>query len=112
MNTLGNTNRSIVIRPVARLFAMTFLLIQACPLAWSQETWYPSKYGPDDTIGAANNQSPDIVRKAAQLVTKGKVYSLAIVTGLLLQAMQSMARRATTRSSSPRERGRQILTIS
>jgi kynurenine formamidase len=66
-----------------RLFAVTFLLIQACTLAraQAQEAWYPSKYGPDDTIGAANNLSPNIVLKAAQLVTKGKVYSLAIVTG-------------------------------
>lgn len=45
------------------------------------EKWYPSKYGADDTIGAANNLSPDIVREVTKLVTKGKVYSLAIDTG-------------------------------
>ncbi len=47
----------------------------------AEETWYPSQYGADDTIGAANNLSPIIVRAAAGLVTEGKVYSLGIETG-------------------------------
>ncbi len=45
----------------------------------SDDSWYPSKYGKDDTIGAANNLSPVIVKKAAGLVTTGKVYSLGMV---------------------------------
>ncbi len=43
-------------------------------------SWYPSKYGADDRIGALNNLSPETVVKAAQLITTGTVYSLAIET--------------------------------
>lgn len=42
------------------------------------DSWYPSKYGAADTIGAANNMSAQIVRQAASYVKSGKVYSLAI----------------------------------
>ena len=42
--------------------------------------WYPSKYGPEDRIGALNNLKPEIVVEAAKLVSTGKVYSLAIET--------------------------------
>jgi len=49
-------------------------------LAQAGENWYPSRYGAEDTIGAANNLSPEKVRKAAELVKTGKTYSLAIET--------------------------------
>ncbi len=42
------------------------------------EEWYPSRYGADDEIGAANNLTEDKVRSATALVQKGKVYSLAV----------------------------------
>ncbi|MFT7459554.1 MAG: hypothetical protein ACI909_002236, partial [Planctomycetota bacterium] len=42
------------------------------------DDWYPSRYGKDDLIGAANNLSVDKVRNAASLVDTGKVYSLAV----------------------------------
>jgi kynurenine formamidase len=42
--------------------------------------WYPSTYGPDDEIGAANNLSTGGVVDAANLVTTGKVYPLGIET--------------------------------
>jgi kynurenine formamidase len=42
------------------------------------EEWYPSRYGADDLIGAANNLSEDKVRSASTLVETGKVYSLAV----------------------------------
>ncbi len=32
--------------------------------AWA-DNWYPSKYGADDTLGAINNLSPELVVKAA-----------------------------------------------
>jgi kynurenine formamidase len=51
------------------------------PSAAAEESWYPSQYGAADTIGAANTLSPDIIRQAVTLVTRGKVYSLAIDTG-------------------------------
>ena len=47
----------------------------------AQEPQLPSPYGPDDTLGAVNNLSAEIVREAAGLVRDGKVYSLAIPTG-------------------------------
>lgn len=46
-----------------------------------EETWYPSKYGKNDTLGAINNLSADGVVKAAQLVKLGKTYPLGVVTG-------------------------------
>lgn len=49
--------------------------------AQAQEPWYPSKYGPDDTLGALNNLSPEGVKRAVALVKRGKVYSLAVPTG-------------------------------
>jgi kynurenine formamidase len=45
------------------------------------ETWWTSSYGEADTIGALNNLSPDIVKKAAKLVKTGKVYQLGVRTG-------------------------------
>ncbi|MFN3230997.1 MAG: cyclase family protein [Alphaproteobacteria bacterium] len=44
------------------------------------EDWYPSKYGPDDEIGAANLLTPQRVLEAAKLVKTGKVYGLGIET--------------------------------
>ena len=43
--------------------------------------WYPSRYGAGDTIGAANNLSPEKVLAAARLVKTGKTYSLGVPTG-------------------------------
>ncbi|WP_293376970.1 cyclase family protein [Phenylobacterium sp. SCN 70-31] len=50
--------------------------------AMAHETWYPSKYGPADTLGAVNNLSPEGVKRAAALVTTGKVYALGVPTGV------------------------------
>ncbi len=41
-----------------------------------------SPYGPDDTLGAINNLSPEKVIQAARLVTEGKTYALGIETGV------------------------------
>lgn len=49
--------------------------------ALAADDWYPSKYGKDDTIGAANNLSPAGALAAAKLVKLGKVYALGVVTG-------------------------------
>lgn len=49
--------------------------------AFAAETWHPSKYGAADTIGAANNLSPEGAIRAAKLVKTGKVYALGVVTG-------------------------------
>jgi kynurenine formamidase len=46
----------------------------------SAADWYPSAYGADDEIGAANLLSDELALKAAKLVTTGKVYPLGIET--------------------------------
>ncbi len=50
-------------------------------LVVAADDWHPSKYGKDDTIGAANNLTPTIVVEAAGLVKTGKTYSLGITLG-------------------------------
>jgi kynurenine formamidase len=45
------------------------------------DDWYPSRHGADDTLGAINFLSPEIVVEAARLVTTGKTYALGVPTG-------------------------------
>lgn len=45
------------------------------------EDWYPSQWGSDDTIGAANLVTPDRILAATKLVKTGKRYALGQVTG-------------------------------
>ena len=47
----------------------------------AEDTWYPSKFGADDTLGAINNLSAEKVLQAAQLVKTGKAYPLGVETG-------------------------------
>jgi kynurenine formamidase len=44
----------------------------------AQASWYPSKWGATDEIGAANYLTPELALQAAKLVKAGKVYSLGI----------------------------------
>jgi kynurenine formamidase len=60
------------------LSGLAIAMIAAAALA--QDTWYPSKYGAEDSIGAANNLSAESTKAAASLVQSGKVYSLGVVT--------------------------------
>ena len=53
----------------------------AATSALSQEDWYPSKYGAEDELGAANLLSPEKVMEAAKLITEGKTYALGIAVG-------------------------------
>ena len=46
--------------------------------AAAQQTWYPSKWGPNDELGAANYLTPKLAADAAKLVKTGKTYSLGI----------------------------------
>ena len=51
----------------------------ACSLAASAQTpWYPSKWGANDEIGAANYLNAAGALQASKLVKTGKVYSLGI----------------------------------
>lgn len=61
------------------IFALA-LTVLATPLV-ADDSWYPSKYGAEDTKGAMNNLSREGAIKAAKLVKTGKVYPLGIVTG-------------------------------
>ena len=47
----------------------------------ASESWYPSKYGADDRLGALNNLSAEKTAAAVKLVTTGKTYALGMVTG-------------------------------
>ncbi len=46
--------------------------------AAAQQAWYPSKFGPNDELGAANYLTPQLAAEAAKLVKTGKTYSLGI----------------------------------
>ncbi|KAA6120999.1 cyclase family protein [Cupriavidus cauae] len=57
--------------------AMAVILAATAHGAWAAD-WYPSQFGPDDEIGAANLLTPDVVRQAAGLVKTGKTYALGV----------------------------------
>ncbi|GIX45939.1 MAG: hypothetical protein KatS3mg131_0150 [Candidatus Tectimicrobiota bacterium] len=57
---------------------LAVLMVLLVPAGWAAD-WYPSKWGAEDEIGAANLITPERVLAAAKLVTKGKVYALVHV---------------------------------
>ena len=57
------------------------LFLSSTVAADEDTSWYPSKYGADDTLGAINNLSADKVLEAARLVKTGKSYPLGVETG-------------------------------
>ena len=48
---------------------------------FAAESWYPSRFGADDTLGAINNLSAAKVLEAARLIKEGKTYSLGVAVG-------------------------------
>lgn len=54
------------------------LVLLLLPTLAAADDWYPSRFGADDRIGAANHLDPAIVKQAAGLVTAGKAYSLGM----------------------------------
>ena len=50
--------------------------------------WYPSAYGANDEIGAANLLTADVVKKAIGLVNTGKTYSLGVAVSKDLPAFR------------------------
>lgn len=44
------------------------------------ESWYPSKYGAEDRLGAVANLSPEKTAEAAKLIKTGKTYALGQIT--------------------------------
>ena len=67
-----------VLRGALRGIAVLTLLAGA---AQADDSWYPSKYGTDDTIGALNELSPEKTLQASGLVKLGKTYALGVETG-------------------------------
>jgi len=63
----------------AQLGTLLAALLLATPAL--ADDWYPSRHGADDTLGAINFLSPEIVVEAARLVTTGKTYALGVPTG-------------------------------
>lgn len=73
------------------LSALVFVLLSGLfgrtpAVAEEDDSWYPSRYGAGDEIGAANLLSPEIVVEAAKLVRTGKTYALGIETNSELPA--------------------------
>ncbi|GHE59483.1 polyketide cyclase [Camelimonas fluminis] len=60
----------------------------AAPAGKTEQDWTKSKWGPKDEVGAANYQTPELVKKAADLVKTGKVYNLAMESNLSLPAYE------------------------
>jgi hypothetical protein len=58
------------------LFALACLQI---PSGEAQQPWCPSKYGPNDVLGAINEITPAKVQQATQLVKEGKVYDMGVL---------------------------------
>lgn len=61
----------------AAAFTLTVLLM--APASASAQQWYPSEWGPDDEIGAANRITSESVLEAAKLIKTGKTYRLGII---------------------------------
>ena len=69
---------------VSLLFAITSACAdgqQTAPSDNQERSWYPSKYGASDRLGAVNNLSPEKTAEAAKLITRGISFSLGMVTG-------------------------------
>ena len=60
----------------AWLLAAAMSLVCGPALAQAQAEWCPSRYGPNDQIGAANLLTPQVALDAAKLVKTGKTYAL------------------------------------
>ena len=58
--------------------AAATITLAASSVAMAQPTVPPSKWGPNDEIGAANYLTPALALEAARLVRTGKTYSLGI----------------------------------
>ena len=67
-----------------RMLALGLLLCAGsapAPAPAADEVPAPSRWGADDTLGAINEITPEVILAAAKLVTEGKRYALGQVTG-------------------------------
>lgn len=75
------------------IFATGLLALTACMGTTAQEaaeetanvaktgSWFPSRYGGEDRLGAMNNLSEEKTLEASKLIKTGKTYALGMVTG-------------------------------
>jgi kynurenine formamidase len=63
-----------------RTAAILVISASCAGVAWAQNDWCKSKWGPNDEIGAANLLTPQLAAEAAKLVKTGKTYSLGFET--------------------------------
>lgn len=67
-----------IIKPLLATIVSGTLIAATAPGAIANDDWQTSKWGDDDTIGAANYLSADRILEATRLVTEGKAYSLGV----------------------------------
>ncbi len=65
----------------AGLSLAIFAPLPAAADAHGEASWYPSRWGADDTLGAINHLTPELALRAVRLVKTGKSYPLGVVTG-------------------------------
>ena len=65
---------------MSRVVITVSLFLLTLSTSLPAEDWYPSKWGKDDTIGAANLVTPERILAATKLVKTGKRYALGQVT--------------------------------
>src|SRR5215475_12348991 len=63
-----------------KLFALAAMFVVTAAPARAEEPCTPSKFGPQDQIGALNYITPQKTLAASKLVTRGKAYRLGIET--------------------------------
>ncbi len=66
---------------IIRRVLLAALIVAAGTLGADENDWTQSPWGPEDTLGAVNRLSPELVLEAAQLIRTGKTYSLGVETG-------------------------------
>lgn len=63
-----------------RTLVLAATLVAVSDANAEDRTWWPSKWGADDTLGSFNMLGPELTMKAVKLVKTGKTYRLGIET--------------------------------
>lgn len=63
-----------------RTLMLAAALVGATNATAEERKWWPSKWGPEDTLGSFNMLGPELTMKAIKLVKTGKTYRLGIET--------------------------------
>lgn len=66
---------------IMRMVLLAALIVAAGTLPADEDDWTQSQWGPEDTLGAINRLSPELVLEAAKLIRTGKTYALGVETG-------------------------------